>query len=612
MSKVFVASSLEGRPYAELIADVISGQGADPVLWWSQTAFPLGATLIESLVAIASNVDGAIILMTPDDETVRRGTRSFAPAQNLLLEYGWFAGQLGRSRVAVAAVGDLNIPSDLDGVASLRFPPLLGEEDSDHYKAAELRPQILPWLHMLDVTSCDGARISSLVHRIAQGAKPADRLRIKSRILCEQVDPDDFPRLIPDQLEHLLLKHTNRAQSGQKVGYQHTMSVTSYLDFTELVPDSDEEKALSGHLARYIAELISRGQVAPTVLAISKLASRGILQSATRRLPFPVIMVSPLGPNRDSPIEGFFEPGDRALLLHDVALSGQHLVDCVVTMRSKGLVVNELVTLAQHQSGVGQFSALMRENRIQVHCATILMPDMGRVLCDPMSPTDQSANVLECVLCDVVHEVETTPVRSILSRADLPTEILTASESFALVGDVAPLVPGHVLIVSKRHLISMSKCSGRELVELENFRKHIAQNLTAIYGVPVISFEHGLCNRAKMASCGIDHAHLHMLPIEQPVGEIFREDFQTQALTSLGGLPQATRNQDEYLLLIDEDGACQFTLTDTPTRQYFRRVVSMLTGRELWNWNDQLLVGHSGDARHWLVELHARFGGLAH
>jgi orotate phosphoribosyltransferase len=66
-------------------------------------------------------------------------------------------------------------------------------------------------------------------------------------------------------------------------------------------------------------------------------AAQGILQAAADMLPFPRVMVSPYGPNRDNPIEGFYEVGDRAVLLHDVILSGHHPVECISKLRAAGL-----------------------------------------------------------------------------------------------------------------------------------------------------------------------------------------------------------------------------------------------------------------------------------
>ncbi len=609
MSFVFVASSVEGKPYAEVVARLIAGHGGRPLLWWSQTAFPVGVTLVESLFEISSRVDSAIIVMTPDDETLRRGVKSYSPGQNVLLEYGLFAGRLGRSRVAVVTIGDPRMPSDLEGVHHVRLPPLPPDSDVESYSAIEAAPRIIPWLQALDAGSSDGMRIASLVSRLAPGAKPAHRIRIKSRILCEQVDPDDFPRLTAEHLEHLLLKYTYRPDDHQEVGYSKRTNVSAYLDLSGLPAGSPDERDLAGHLARYVAELISDGGLRPTVIAISKLASQGLLRTAAQRLSIPLIMVSPYGPNADAPIEGFFEPGDRAILLHDVALSGQHLVDCIVTLRSHGLTANDLVTLTRHRAADGSLPALMRENRINVHCASLLLPEKGRVLSGMPSVDNDSPAVIPCVLCDVIQNKDGVPVRAMFDRDELPTEILRETQNFALIADVAPLMPGHALLVSKRHAISMSKCSPQELAELDVFRREAAEILAAAYSRDVVAFEHGLCNRSKMANCGIDHAHMHLVPLGFSLLPMLTQDFAPRQLRSLESLPEAAARRDEYLLLIEDADVVQLVFTETPTRQYFRRVVSAITGRDVWNWNDEVLLRENREAREWILGVHQVFNG---
>jgi len=90
---------------------------ADPVVMAQQ--FTAGQTLPEKFEALANEADAAIALATPDDlastvsrtEVMRERAR-----QNVWVEIGWFWGRLGRSRVLLLVRGDVEIPSDLDGI----------------------------------------------------------------------------------------------------------------------------------------------------------------------------------------------------------------------------------------------------------------------------------------------------------------------------------------------------------------------------------------------------------------------------------------------------------------------------------------------------------------
>ena len=60
----------------------------------------------------------AIVLLTPDDEGGRQGERQQPRArQNVILELGYFIGRLGRGQVCALKLGDIELPSDILGVA---------------------------------------------------------------------------------------------------------------------------------------------------------------------------------------------------------------------------------------------------------------------------------------------------------------------------------------------------------------------------------------------------------------------------------------------------------------------------------------------------------------
>ena len=83
-----------------------------------------GATIIEKFEK-HSDVGYAIILLTPDDvsypvdqikvqESVRKVEYRARP--NVIFEFGYFVGKLGRSNVCCLHKGDVVVPSDLDGL----------------------------------------------------------------------------------------------------------------------------------------------------------------------------------------------------------------------------------------------------------------------------------------------------------------------------------------------------------------------------------------------------------------------------------------------------------------------------------------------------------------
>ena len=604
MTSVFIASSTEGRQYAELAASILRVNGASPQAWWSDRSFPAGRTLIESLMEILESVDAALIVATPDDQTTRRGTTTYTAAHNIILEYGLFAGRLGSLGTAILEIGRPTLPSDLDGLTNLRVRAMEDDEDATLYRDLELKPKLLNWLATVDANSSNGARIARLIDRLAPQLKQSDRIDLKAKLLLAQLDPHALPKQTSATLEYLLLKYTNYDELGAPVGYDHRSALESYVNLQDVPAGSEDERALAGHLARYLAECCVSDYVRPTLLATSKTATHGILNTAAQLLPYPVVLVSPAGPSRKRPVEGFWEPGDRAVFLHDVALTGHHLVDCVAALRSVGIECNDLVALARHHAGGRELNVLMRENHINVRSASVFIPNARRILCGDISLNNSQEAPPQCALCDVLTDKDEAPVRTFISRDELPSEILSQKGKLIALSDVAPLGPGHTLLVSEQHVLAMNKLSSQALLELDLFRQEIAGRLQSMYSLPTIAFEHGLCNRAKSPGCGIDHAHLHMLPTDIDVVQLFTEDFEVASLENLDKLGEATKGHDEYLLLIDAGGGVNVAFPDSPISQYFRRKLAQVMGRELWNWNDDVILGVSTQRKRWILDLH--------
>lgn len=112
--KIFVGSSSEALKVAELVGEVIKETGMVPLVW--DTMFPAGDILLEAIEKLPNEVDGAVLLATPD-VCCKRGEGSFdAPVANVIFEYGYLAARLTRKRVAICKFEGATIPSDLEGM----------------------------------------------------------------------------------------------------------------------------------------------------------------------------------------------------------------------------------------------------------------------------------------------------------------------------------------------------------------------------------------------------------------------------------------------------------------------------------------------------------------
>jgi predicted nucleotide-binding protein len=112
-SKVFV---VHGRAGIEQdVARFLTQVGLDPVILHEQPN--QGRTIIEKFEG-HSAVGFAVVLLTPEDVGGSKdGPQHSRARQNVILELGYFIGRLGRERVCALKRGDIELPSDILGIA---------------------------------------------------------------------------------------------------------------------------------------------------------------------------------------------------------------------------------------------------------------------------------------------------------------------------------------------------------------------------------------------------------------------------------------------------------------------------------------------------------------
>lgn len=140
-----------------------------------------------------------------------------------------------------------------------------------------------------------------------------------------------------------------------------------------------------------------------------------------------------------------------------------------------------------------------------------------------------------CVLCRVLNGGRETPFTSLLPDCEPSAQVVASNDHAAVVVDVAPLGIGHCLVLPRRHALAVSLLSSGEFSALRAYATLVASAIQATARTPIVCFEHGqvfptahLSEDITTASCGIDHAHLHVLayphiPPTTIAGQTFHE-----------------------------------------------------------------------------------------
>ena len=137
--EIFISHGKDLKPLNELKQMLIQF-GLKPVILIEQPSG--GKTVMEKLEAF-SDVGFAFVILTPDDlggyvelgskwsrpQRLRKflKTAHNRPRQNVILEFGYFVGRLGRERVACILKKPVEQPSDMQGIVYLCFKESLEE-----------------------------------------------------------------------------------------------------------------------------------------------------------------------------------------------------------------------------------------------------------------------------------------------------------------------------------------------------------------------------------------------------------------------------------------------------------------------------------------------------
>jgi hypothetical protein len=134
MAKIFIGSSGRMIPVVQEIAACLKSHGHQP-LPWTET-FEHGDITLDRLIALARDVNGAILVSSGDDK-LEGGY--YQPRANVLVEFGLFAAILGRKRAIVCRSGEHQFPSDLGGVTYLDL------ETTSHALSARIHDKLRHW-----------------------------------------------------------------------------------------------------------------------------------------------------------------------------------------------------------------------------------------------------------------------------------------------------------------------------------------------------------------------------------------------------------------------------------------------------------------------------------
>lgn len=161
--------------------------------------------------------------------------------------------------------------------------------------------------------------------------------------------------------------------------------------------------------------------------------------------------------------------------------------------------------------------------------------------------------------------------------------IVMASAYFRIVPTLGQVVGGHLLIVPVQHFCALADLPSVQVDELDYLCGRVRSTLKDVYG-ECIFFEHGVRGSGS-GGCGIDHAHMHALPVvANGVLDILTREFGGCVIHDLVDIKGAVKQESSYVFYEDSSaGRHVFPVKELPS-QYMRKLVAESIGRCDWDW----------------------------
>lgn len=165
--------------------------------------------------------------------------------------------------------------------------------------------------------------------------------------------------------------------------------------------------------------------------------------------------------------------------------------------------------------------------------------------------------------------------------------VLHETDEYFAVSSIGGFIPGWVVVCTKAHALNLSKKYADE--SFVAFVNEVQNGVKSEYGECVV-FEHGAITEGSITACGVNHAHLHIVPFSQSIESLVaKEDLSLNWMKCLAEDIDPSVGGQEYLFCTDKFSTVRtsglVSVLAKPQSQFFRRVLSRAVGMaEFYNY----------------------------
>jgi hypothetical protein len=353
---IFIGSSSEAKPYAETLASLIQEQALFEVIpWWDMTQ--AGDSFLESLFRMTRRTTFAILVATADDLLVKRNKTSLAIRDNVLFEYGLFAGHLGRHSAILVQIGNTDVPSDLRGIQLISVKP---SDDRTPERLRDcLRGTATRCINDLLCPRLEEFELALLELRDRSFYLQPDSLRpLLARAMSHSIDASSAARLSNANMKSLLEKY--KSPNPREVGREkHITELHDFIDLSSIFPD--DLSKLSATFAQFASRYLlqpNASELCATRIALHYKADLTLLAAVVAQMQIHPALVDLDASSH--PIKGRYFRGEHAIFLHDFTTTGFTPLSCIAELRKHGVLVKRIISFFVREDTLDE---------LEQHCA---------------------------------------------------------------------------------------------------------------------------------------------------------------------------------------------------------------------------------------------------
>lgn len=182
-----------------------------------------------------------------------------------------------------------------------------------------------------------------------------------------------------------------------------------------------------------------------------------------------------------------------------------------------------------------------------------------------------------CAFCQIANKTKS------IQDYDIP---IIESVNFIVITALGQFIDGYLLICPKKHYLNIGSLEPELFDEFYKLKSEVQNLLNNAYGKKTVCFEHGAAPVSGAGPTCIDHAHLHILPLDTLGTNLWEAPdlhFKTHS-TSLS-ISEFVKAGTPYFYVEDSDGNASVYDALLLPCQYGRRVIANFVGKpSFWNW----------------------------